>query len=412
MAPDLSCAEQDLCALPALDAVAMQEHRWERIARTRKWDPQIGDAATIAGFALRLRAAAWRRLAAASEALAAECAAIEARLAARPELLGGLGLPLPLLTALRRGLRHGPPAVAARVLRFDWHPTASGWRISEVNADVPGGWDEAGSLCQLLAARYGLATAGEPAALLAQNLQRRLGSGARLALVHCTSYSDDRQVMEGLAQACAAAGMHAVPCAADHLAWRHGRARFACAHASGAVDGIIRFTPAEWLPELRTRCAWRQFFRGGGTPAANPGLAVALQSKRLPILWPRLELPLTMWRAALPPTCDVRLAPWRRDGRWLVKPALGRVGEDVTWRGRHPGPRWRRTARQVALQPRAWVAQHRFASRPVATPQGPQHACLGIYTIDGRACGIYGRIVAEPPIAAAAGEVAVLVGDR
>lgn len=408
---DLRCASDDLTALPALDAATAREHRWQRIVHTRKWDPQIGDSGTIAPYALALRRTTWQRLAAASEALAGECAGIEARLIARPELLGGLGLPRAVCLALQRGLRHGPPAVAARVLRFDWHPTASGWRISEVNADVPGGYDEAGALSRMMGNHYGLDTAGDPAAALAAALRRRLGPGAAVALVHCTSYSDDRQVMEGLAAACREEGLAPTPCAADHLAWRNGRASFACVHAAGAVGGIVRFTPAEWLPELGANCRWRQFFRGGGTPAANPALAVAMQSKRLPVLWPRLELALTAWKAALPPTRDVRQAHWRRDGRWLVKPALGRVGEGVSWRDNVSPATWRSLARTIRCHPRAWVAQHRFTSRPVPVATGPVHACLGIYTIDGRACGIYGRLAPQPLIAAAAMEAAVLLGD-
>ena len=38
------------------------------------------------------------------------------------------------------------------------------------------------------------------------------------------------------------------------------------------------------------------------------------------------------------------------------------------------------------------------------------YPCLGVYTIDGRAAGIYGRIAPKPFIDYAAVDVAVLVG--
>lgn len=32
-----------------------------------------------------------------------------------------------------------PPEHGPRFLRFDFHPTEEGWRLSEANTDVPGG---------------------------------------------------------------------------------------------------------------------------------------------------------------------------------------------------------------------------------------------------------------------------------
>jgi hypothetical protein len=43
-----------------------------------------------------------------------------------------------------------PTPAAARVLRFDFHWTDQGWKISEVNSDVPGGYCEASDLPRLM----------------------------------------------------------------------------------------------------------------------------------------------------------------------------------------------------------------------------------------------------------------------
>ena len=46
---------------------------------------------------------------------------------------------------------------------------------------------------------------------------------------------------------------------------------------------------------------------------------------------------------------------------------------------------------------------------PFPTPRGPMYPCLGVYTIDGRASGIFGRLASGPLIDFAATEAAVLV---
>jgi hypothetical protein len=57
------------------------------------------------------------------------------------------------------------------------------------------------------------------------------------------------------------------------------------------------------------------------------------------------------------------------------------------------------------------VAQRRFAALPVETPAGPMFPCLGVYTVDGQAAGIYGRLAAKPLIDYAAVDVAILVPE-
>jgi len=73
--------------------------------------------------------------------LARETLAAEQELRQRADLHVHLGLP----KALRKCLnappsRSGTPAV--RVMRFDFHWTLDGWRISEANTDVAGGFIE------------------------------------------------------------------------------------------------------------------------------------------------------------------------------------------------------------------------------------------------------------------------------
>jgi hypothetical protein len=62
---------------------------------------------------------------------------------------------------------------------------------------------------------------------------------------------------------------------------------------------------------------------------SNPATAILTQTKRFPLIWDDLTTPLTTWRALLPETRDPRHAPWCDSDDWVIKPALGRVGEGV-----------------------------------------------------------------------------------
>ena len=73
---------------------------------------------------------------------------------------------------------------------------------------------------------------------------------------------------------------------------------------------------------------------------------------------------------------------------------------------------WLRTRINVQLSPGKWVAQRRFESLPVTTPVGPRHACIGVYTVNGRAAGAYARLSKTPVIDFAATDVALLTGGR
>jgi len=403
IAPVLAELPWRACSPPP-PAVATQLRR-QAIFACRKWDPQVGDVATISSGALVLTAEAWHELSDLTTAVAAETRALEAALLRRPELWRELGVP----RALRRALATVLPGPAVRSWRFDWHFTTAGWRLSEVNADVPGGYNEAGGLGLLWQNHLpGTRTLGDPAARLARALAVQVPAGARVALVHATAYSDDRQVMEGLAAALAEVGLHGLPCAPDHLTWDAA----GCQLAGEAVAACLRFTPGEWLPGLPRECAWRHLLGHARVLVGNPGSCLLVQSKRLPLLWDRLGVPCPTWRAHLPETRAVQAVAWRGDPDWILKPTWGRVGEGVVMQDRVLAAQDRRHVRWAHWWPgRAWVAQRRFVSVPWDGPDGPCHPCLGVYTLDGAVTGVFGRTVARPPINGQAVELGVLAED-
>ncbi|MCC6407077.1 MAG: glutathionylspermidine synthase family protein [Planctomycetes bacterium] len=398
-----------LAVAPRFSSSEYAELRRRTIFECGKWDPQYEDGCVLAEFALVLTPEVRDELGELAEALAREALAAEAELAARPELHAELGLPRAIRSALREARELGLSPGVARVQRFDFHWTTDGWRISEVNSDVPGGFIEASGLSRLAAETLGLALAGDPTAALADALARATPPDGAIGLVHATAFTDDRQVMLHVARALEARGRRTCLLDPTQLDWLDGRASAATAWFAGPLDALARFFPAEWLPNLPASSRWRHFFRGARTPLSNPGASLLVQSKRFPLVWDELATPLPTWRALLPETRSPREVDWRANDAWLVKPALGRVGDGIGLRDVVAPREWRAIARSARWFPAHWAAQRRFAALPVEAGGEPLYPCLGVYVIDGRRAGIYGRIARRPLIDARAQDIAVLV---
>src|SRR5690242_548564 len=130
--------EPPLRAGPLVGPAAFEAIRRRMALEGCKWDPQVGDVATIADHALLLARSTFRQLERMASALARETLAAEEELVKRPELFRLLGVPAPLRRCW--SLPPTPPPREHRLMRFDFHPTPDGWRVSEVNSDVPGGY--------------------------------------------------------------------------------------------------------------------------------------------------------------------------------------------------------------------------------------------------------------------------------
>jgi glutathionylspermidine synthase len=379
--------------------------RTDTIFECCKWDPQVGDVSVLLDTPLVLRSRAVQELRELAENLGAETLALEAQLTRRPDLHPRLGLGW----RIRHALSGGPPATSGpRVMRFDFHWTTEGWRISEVNSDVPGGYIEASGFTQLMAAVTGLTPAlPDPVDQLQHAFQARLGAQAMIGLVHATAYVDDRQVMEYLRRRFARRGLNAVLVAPDAVRWREGRAEVHDGQAWRSLDGLFRFFPAEWLPALGWFSPWSRFFHTSHTPQTNPATALLTQSKRFPLVWDQLDVEIPTWRRLLPATRDPGSVPSVSD-TWVLKPALGRVGDGIDLAGATPLPERKLIRRAARRWPNHWIAQSRFEATPWPTSHGPLYPVLGVYVIDGHAAGIYGRASRTPRVDSNAFDVAVL----
>jgi hypothetical protein len=321
-----------------------------------KWDLQLGDHETIARFPLVIDGAAFRELSALAVSLAAELDAALAELLVRRELFARLAIP----RRIRRWL--APPfSLGPRMLRFDFHLTTEGWRISEVNADVPGGYAEASLLPKLFGK-----PAGDPSARWSDAIARA-AQGRVVALLRAPRFLEDHQVLSWLERELARRGVETHACTAIDRFSRYG--------------AIVRFYQAEWLRE-------RGFFSRESVPIANPGSAILVESKAFPLVWDELRTPLPTWRRLLPETRERA-----GDGEWVWKAPFCNTGDQVQFQRR-----------------RGFVAQRRFRDQPIQTPDGPRAVCLGVYVLEGEAVGIYGRLARGAIVDWSAQDVAVILG--
>ncbi len=406
------CANQLLRATEAVSSAAFAAIRQRMVLEYCKFNPQVGDAGTLAPFALVMQRQTWDELALLAERLGAETLAAEKELVRRPALWEELGVPRRMRRLLARGMRRGFSPSGGRVMRFDFHATREGWRISEVNSDVPGGYSEAWHWSRLMAEELGggLVTAGDPGEAWARAIARA-AKGERVGLICAPGYMEDRQVVMQMARGIREAGCEAVVIDLRQIVWREERAGLEERGTWKELGVVVRFYQAEWLVNLPRRFGWRNLFVGGRTPVTNPAAAVLTENKGFPLVWDALETQVPTWRELLPETRVVGGIVWRRDRRWVLKGRYSNNGDAVVFGERADARMMRKLGWQLWWAPREWVVQRRFEAMGVEPPVGEVYPCVGVYVVEGRAVGMYGRISHGPVVDFGAMDVAMLIEE-
>jgi hypothetical protein len=396
-----------------LDAKTFAEVKRAAIFECCKWDPQVEDVCTLSSQPLVLTVEAWAELVSLAEKLANETIAAETVILQKRRRLKELGLPWSLRRKFCDAEILQNQSRYLRLIRFDFHFTTEGWRISEANTDVPGGFNEASGFTKLIAKHYCDTTvSGDPTIEMVRAICKVVPKNGVVALVHATAFSDDRQVMVFLSRRLQEAGLKPVLIGPDHLRWENGKAFLASDWATGQVDFIFRFFPTEWLTALPRRCGWHHLIGSSQTPLCNPASAIISQSKRFPLLWNELPFALPTWDALLPQTFDVRKIDKQIPVESLAfKPIFGRVGDMIKMSGLTSEKETRRIDRSIRRHPKMWIAQKRFEAVPLRGPLGDIFPCIGIYTLNARVIGAYGRIARRPLIDHLAQDAAVLVAQ-
>ncbi len=399
--------------LVSIPANKYDDYRLKLMFDCYKWDPQFLDNNTIAKYALVITEDEHKILKEYTESLDKETREAEIYLNNHQKSAKSLKLTKKLLKDIKRMDNYNPDK-HIRLTRYDFHPTIDGnWAVSEINSDVPGGFAEASLMpkaamevladCSL---SYHFHSFGDK---IMESVKGKIPQGGRIMLVHCTSYSDDRQVMQYLGDRLSKEGYQVIYGSAIHVNFKDNKAISILDGNQGPLDGIFRFTPLEWLVDIKPK-KWHGYFNTE-TVSCNHPVSIYAQTKRFPLVWDKLEengIEMTTWRKFLPETLEVKSAS-KREG-YIYKPAYGRVGEGITIKEACTPEEYNKIMKDVKKHPNRFLAQKRFISKPLLGENKEEyHVCLGSYAVDGKHAGYYGRISKNPRIDSGAQDIPVLI---
>ena len=390
-----------------------EDYRIDALFDCYKWDPQFSDSETLAKFALVLSYDEALEVARLTEALDKETRDAENFINKHQYLNKILQIPGNLSKQLKY-MKDYDDEFNIRLMRYDFHPTKDNtWAISEVNSDVPGGFAE-GSLLHELAIKYignkdyYSINFGD---ILCESLCKKIKRGGTIMLVHCTSYSDDRQVMQFLGDKLIKLGYKVLYGSSDQLIFKERRAYSILDNHEGFIDGIVRFTPLEWLSNTRLK-NWHGYFNTV-TPSCNYPIAIYAQSKCFPLVFDYLEengIKMTMWKRLLPKTTNVKYIADLND--YVYKPVWGRVGEKIAIKDSCSNDEYNEILKDVKKHKKRYILQKKFISKPVIYNNTNYHVCLGSYTVDGKHAGFYARVSKKMRIDSDAIDVPVIIKRR
>ena len=383
-----------------------------------KWDPEFEDNNTVAKHVLVISKEEHEMLKKYTEDLDKEIIAAENYLKDNLNLIKPLSVNRKIKGELHR-MKNYDPEKHIRLMRYDFHPVVGGgFAVSEVNSDVPGGFAEATLLPELAKKtlaedkkddNYWFIKFGN---ILADAISKKVKANGTIMMVHCTCYSDDRQVMQYLGDKLSSMGYKILYGAADHLNFKDGKAYSVLNGNKVDVDGIFRFTPLEWLYDIKPK-RWEGYF-DTITPSCNHPVAIFFQTKKFPLIFEALEkrgFRFDTWKKLLPETMEVRKA--RGKEGFIFKPAYGRVGERISIKEACNPEEYKKIMLDVKLHPSRYIAQKKFISREIESTNGEKfHVCLGSYSVEGKHAGYYARISKTPRIDSNAADIPVLIEEE
>ena len=381
-----------------------------------KWDPQFLDYNTVANHVLVLSQEEYKELKQLTEDIDKETIMAEEFLNSHLDKAKKLELSKKIKKEIQ-SMSNYDKNKHIRLMRYDFHPIKNGgWAVSEVNSDVPGGFAEASLMPQVAkemitnnSNTYWFDNFGEK---MVNAIVEKVPTNGKIMMVHCTCYSDDRQVMQFLGDQLKAKGYKVIYGAADHLRFVDKKAISILDENGGEINAIIRFNPLEWIKDIKPK-NWSGYFDTITTSCNHP-IALFAQTKRFPFVWDILEknnISMSTWRKLLPDTIEIKdLKKKKNKDEYIYKPAYGRVGEKIGIKEACTKKEYKQIMTEVKLFPKKYLAQKRFESMPILDSNGKEyHVCVGSYTINGKHSGFYARISKFPRIDSNAADIPVLV---
>jgi glutathionylspermidine synthase len=298
----------------------------------------------------------------------------------------------------------------ASLMRVDLLLAEDGqWRACEINADCPGGHNESLGL-PTIARAAGFRQGTNPTNMLAA-LAAQLTLLARppdkppgvVGLVHATAYAEDLQVCAIVQRMLERRGTRAILMSAVAPRFERGELRV----GAEIVRVLYRYFPTEYMDGQTNLDGICRAIRERRVRTLSSFAHMYTQSKlSLARAWAH-ESSLdpderAILRRHVPPSFDVadvprdRLIAQKHD--WVLKRALGRVGDEV-----FVGPlldlnAWTAVVDTVCAMRAAgesWIAQRFVPQRSVPTPWGERFVTLGAYVMSGRFVGYFARVTPE-----------------
>ena len=294
---------------------------------------------------------------------------------------------------------------AAALVRVDLLLRDDGRFVAcEINADCPGGHNEALGLHRL-AALAGAKGGKSPNCVVERLVDRLFAlSGGRgsprgvVALVFATAWAEDLQVCALLERLLTEKGARAVRAPPTALV---AGADGGLTYRGERVAVLYRFYPTEYMEEQEGLEDIARAVEAGRVVTLSSFSHMYAQSK-LSMARAVAAEPLAAGRV-FPEThafSDVPVSELERDREdWVVKRALSRVGEHVLIGATADAATWRAALAEITERERAddevWIAQRLVRQRPVHTPWGPRWLTLGAYLFDGEFVGYFARLSAD-----------------
>jgi hypothetical protein len=278
------------------------------------------------------------------------------------------------------------------------------WHACEINADCPGGHNEALGLPRLARAA-GFARCIDPTNVTDMLVRRltELARGKAVGLMFATAYAEDLQVCALVQRLLAQRGVRALLVPPTALKLRGGE----LCYRGEAIGAIYRYFPAEYMEGQRNVPDVIAATRTGAVRSLTSFAHIYAQSKlAFARAWAHEgsldEASRASLGAYVPQTLNATsvsrasLEEGRAD--WVLKRAYGRVGDQVYVGALFDDDAWRGVVDVVMAQldrGESWIAQRFVRQRAVPTPWGDRYVTLGAYVEGGRFAGYFARVTPE-----------------
>jgi len=369
--------------------------------RYYKWDAEACGKRLVLSESLVLSRAEHKKVVEICERFDAILGKLEHALLQRPDLLAQLGIPANVLDIIL-----DEPEQDLQLTRHDVFLTPDGrWMVSEFNEDVPGGFNEANGVPELLGPSLsGMGFEGS----LRTAIVEALSPYEHIALLYATGYAEDLQHMLIIKKWLEADGHTTELAAPSHMqaSWR-GTKCF-----GRRCDAAFRFYPGEWFQWLENLSDWKRI--SPRLPMMNPLRRLIRQSKRIYAFWrdPDLLSPediafIAEHTPASQPFEQIDTIEDR--SRWVLKNAFGRMGDTVIMGNLAKEKDWNDSVAIARRKPTEWLLQERFDVAPMQDGGQPFYPSLGVYLVNHSFAGYYSRAAHHPFINHEAYHVATVV---